>query len=155
MEELDCYLENEKIEGDQGRKRRKALEEFDTYLAANRNLIPNWGERWRNKEAMATGFVESAVNQMVRKAIRQTPADAMDAKGARTCYCKRGPGSSIAGLRRPFRSGIQDSTAPRLEPRRRPLERPEFYALPLKGFVAAFSKIPSLPQPAAASKTAH
>jgi len=54
----DCYLENEKIEGDHGRKRRKALEEFDTYLTANRNLIPNWGERWRNEEAMATGFVD-------------------------------------------------------------------------------------------------
>ena len=26
-----------------------------------------WGERWRNEEAIATGFVESAVNQMVSK----------------------------------------------------------------------------------------
>jgi hypothetical protein len=30
-------------------------------------LIPNYGERWRNKEAIATGFVESAVNQIVSK----------------------------------------------------------------------------------------
>jgi hypothetical protein len=126
MEELHGYLENEKIEGDHGRKRRKALEVFDTYLTANRNLIPNWGERWRNEEATATGFVESAVNQMVRKRFDKRHSRCNGRKGARTCYSKRGPGCSITGLRRPFRSGVQDSTAPRLEPRRRPPERPNF-----------------------------
>ena len=34
---------------------------------ANQPLIPNYGERWRNEEAIATGFVESAVNQIVSK----------------------------------------------------------------------------------------
>jgi hypothetical protein len=29
--------------------------------------IPNYGERWRNEESIATGFVESAVNQIVSK----------------------------------------------------------------------------------------
>lgn len=67
VEELLCYLENEKIEGDNARKLRKALKEFDTYITANRGLIPNYGERWRNEEAIATGFVESAVNQVVSK----------------------------------------------------------------------------------------
>jgi hypothetical protein len=61
------YLESEKIEGDKEWKLRKALDEFDTYLTTNRNLIPNYGEGWRNEEAIATGFVESAVNQIVRK----------------------------------------------------------------------------------------
>ena len=49
------------------RKLRKALDEFDTYVAVNEALIPNYGERWRNEEAIATGFVESAVNQIVSK----------------------------------------------------------------------------------------
>ena len=34
---------------------------------ANQPLIPNYGERWRNEETIATGFVESAVNQIVSK----------------------------------------------------------------------------------------
>jgi hypothetical protein len=48
-------------------KLRKALDEFDTYIVVNEALIPNYGERWRNEEAIATGFVESAVNQIVSK----------------------------------------------------------------------------------------
>jgi hypothetical protein len=81
MEELHCYLENEKIEGDHGRKRRKALEEFDTYLTANRNLIPNWVNGGGTKEAMATGFDGIGSEPDGQEAIRQTPADAMDEKG--------------------------------------------------------------------------
>src|SRR6266568_1128679 len=45
----------------------KALEEFRTYITHNRHLIPNYGERYRNGEAIATGFVESTVNQVVSK----------------------------------------------------------------------------------------
>jgi hypothetical protein len=42
-------------------KLRKALDEFDTYIVVNQPLIPNYGERWRNEEAIATGFVEGSV----------------------------------------------------------------------------------------------
>src|SRR5438132_10938372 len=45
----------------------KAVEEFRTYIGNNRHLIPNYGERYRNGEAIATGFVESTVNQVVSK----------------------------------------------------------------------------------------
>ena len=45
----------------------KAVEEFRTYIMNNRHLIPNYGERYRNGEAIATGFVESTVNQVVSK----------------------------------------------------------------------------------------
>ena len=45
----------------------KAVEEFRTYITNNRHLIPNYGERYRNGEAIATGFVESTVNQVVSK----------------------------------------------------------------------------------------
>jgi hypothetical protein len=40
---------------------RKTLDEFDTYIVVNQPLIPNYGERWRNEESIATSFVESAV----------------------------------------------------------------------------------------------
>src|SRR2546428_11125065 len=45
----------------------KAVEEFRTYITNNRHLIPNYGERYRNGEAIATGFVEATVNQVVSK----------------------------------------------------------------------------------------
>src|SRR5262249_9597587 len=41
----------------------KALSELRTYIVNNRHLIPNYGQRYRNGEAIATGFVESTVNQ--------------------------------------------------------------------------------------------
>jgi hypothetical protein len=46
---------------------RKAVEEFRMYIRNNCHLIPNYGERYRNGEAIATGFVESTVNQVVNK----------------------------------------------------------------------------------------
>jgi hypothetical protein len=45
----------------------KAVEEFRTYIVNNTHLIPNYGERYRHGEAIATGFVESTVNQVVSK----------------------------------------------------------------------------------------
>ena len=46
---------------------RKAVEAFRTYIENNGNFIPNYGERYRCGEAIATGFVESTVNQVVSK----------------------------------------------------------------------------------------
>src|SRR5262249_57496253 len=45
----------------------KALSELHTYIVNNRHLIPNYGERYRNGEPIATGFVESTVNEVVSK----------------------------------------------------------------------------------------
>ena len=45
----------------------KALSELRTYIVNNRPLIPNYGERYRNGEPIATGFVESTVNEVVSK----------------------------------------------------------------------------------------
>jgi hypothetical protein len=45
----------------------KAVEEFRTYITNNCHLIPNYGERYRYGEAIATGFVESTVKQVVSK----------------------------------------------------------------------------------------
>jgi hypothetical protein len=36
-------------------------------VECNQNFIPNDGERYRNGEKIASGFVESAVNQVVSK----------------------------------------------------------------------------------------
>src|SRR5713101_6777826 len=45
----------------------KALSELRTYIVDNRPVIPNYGERYRNGEPIATGFVESTVNEVVSK----------------------------------------------------------------------------------------
>ena len=45
----------------------KALSELRTYIANNRHVIPNYGERYHNGKAIATGFVESTVNEVVSK----------------------------------------------------------------------------------------
>ena len=46
---------------------RKALSELRTYIGNNRHLIPNYGQRYHQGEAIATGFVESTVNEVVSK----------------------------------------------------------------------------------------
>ena len=45
----------------------KAVEAFRAYITNNSHLIPNYGERYRNGEAIAPGFVESTVKQVVSK----------------------------------------------------------------------------------------
>lgn len=45
----------------------KAVAEFRTYIVRNGRFIPNYDERWRYGEAVATGFVESTVNVAMSK----------------------------------------------------------------------------------------
>jgi hypothetical protein len=49
------------------RKLLKAVRAFETYVTAQRAFLPNYGERYRQQEAISTGFTESAVNQVVSK----------------------------------------------------------------------------------------
>jgi len=49
------------------RKHLKQIEELHTYVERNQAFLPNYGERYRHGERIASGFVESAVNQLVSK----------------------------------------------------------------------------------------
>jgi hypothetical protein len=49
------------------RKLLKGVEDLRTNVERNRQFIPNYGERYRNGERIASGFVESAVNQVASK----------------------------------------------------------------------------------------
>ncbi len=63
-------LEVEVFNGNDQRQVKKLLklaQEFETYIDNNGACIPNYGERWHNDEAIATGFVESTVNQVISK----------------------------------------------------------------------------------------
>jgi hypothetical protein len=43
------------------------LSALRTYIVNNRHVIPNYGQRYHQGEAIATGFVESTVNEVVSK----------------------------------------------------------------------------------------
>src|SRR2546429_1189465 len=45
----------------------KGVEDLHTYVERNQAFVPNYGERYRNGEKIASGFVEPAVNQVVSK----------------------------------------------------------------------------------------
>jgi len=71
----ECYLllmddewdETESIKYENKNKFIKCLEELNTYVQNNRHMIPNYGERWRYGETIASSFVESTVNEVVTK----------------------------------------------------------------------------------------
>ena len=46
---------------------QEKLDEFMNYITTNVEAIPNYADRHRHGEPIATGFVESAVNQVVSK----------------------------------------------------------------------------------------
>ena len=54
-------------ENETARKLLQGVEKLHTYVERNQLFIPNYGERYRNGERIATGFVESAVNQIISK----------------------------------------------------------------------------------------
>jgi hypothetical protein len=45
----------------------KAVRAFETYVTNHRAFIPNYGERYQQRETISTGFTESAVSQVVSK----------------------------------------------------------------------------------------
>jgi hypothetical protein len=63
---LEWMLDNDDLSAKR-RRLLKGLRDFRIYITTNAQLIPNYGERWRYGEAIATGFVESTVNQVVSK----------------------------------------------------------------------------------------
>jgi len=69
LESLSMDLESADFESpsETTRKLLQAINEFHSYIERNRAFIPNYGERYRNGERIGTGFVESAVNQVMSK----------------------------------------------------------------------------------------
>jgi hypothetical protein len=49
------------------KKLSRAMQEFGTYIDGNATSIVNYAERYRCGERIATGFVESTINQVVSK----------------------------------------------------------------------------------------
>jgi hypothetical protein len=66
VEDLEVALDIEQNSQEQ-RKLLKAVREFGTYITSNRIFIVNYGDRYWHGETISTGFVESAINQVVSK----------------------------------------------------------------------------------------
>jgi hypothetical protein len=67
IEDIDALIDNFEDTYPKVKQLAKAVTEFRTYIELNGRFIPNYGERWRYGEAIATGFVESTVNQVISK----------------------------------------------------------------------------------------
>src|SRR6516165_9349570 len=67
LESLEMDLEAAAYESkdDHTHKALKGVQELHTYVERNQQFLPNYGERYRHGERIASGFVESAVNQVV------------------------------------------------------------------------------------------
>lgn len=60
--DIDCFDESESR-----RKLAAKLEEAYAYFDKNQGFIVNYGDRYRHGDPISTGFVESAVNQVISK----------------------------------------------------------------------------------------
>jgi hypothetical protein len=60
------------------RKLLKAVQAFETYVTNHGAFIPNYGERYRQRKTISTGFTESAVNQVGEQTVCEKTADAVD-----------------------------------------------------------------------------
>jgi hypothetical protein len=51
----------------EARKLARTLHEFEQYIRINQSSIPNYGDRYRNGEAISSAVAESSVNQVISK----------------------------------------------------------------------------------------
>jgi len=67
IEDLECDLDSPTERSERAQKLLKSVSEFHHYIEANRSFIPNYGDRYRHGERIATSFAESTVNQVISK----------------------------------------------------------------------------------------
>jgi hypothetical protein len=65
--DIECDLDAPEERSERAKKLLKSLSEFRHYIEANRAFIPNYGDRYRHGEAIASSFAESTVNQVISK----------------------------------------------------------------------------------------
>ena len=66
----------------EARKLARTLHEFDQYIRTNQSSIPNYGDRYRNGEAISSAVAESSVNQMISKRFVKTQQMRWTRRGA-------------------------------------------------------------------------
>jgi hypothetical protein len=105
--ELDAAVFETKDENAQ--KLLKGVEDLQTYVERNQAFVPNYGERYRNGEKITSGFVESAINQVVSKRMVKKRQMGPIARVERIFCCRYEPGCSTSSGRTPSDAGIRIS----------------------------------------------
>ena len=85
IDELESSIESFRETYARFPKLVKALSALRTYGVHNRHVIPSDGERYRNGEPIATGFVESTVNEGVSTASAKDNTCSGPKKGRTGC----------------------------------------------------------------------
>lgn len=68
LQVLECLeLDVDAQASPEARKLARTLHEFVQYIRTNQSSIPNYGDRYHNKEAISSAVAESTVNQIVSK----------------------------------------------------------------------------------------
>jgi len=68
LQVLECLeLDVDAQASPEARKLARTLHEFEQYIRTNQSSIPNYGDRYRNEEAISSAVAESTVNQIVSK----------------------------------------------------------------------------------------
>lgn len=82
IKSLEMDAEGLEIDYPKLSKMVKAIREFRVYIENNQDFIQNYGERYRCGERISTGFVESAVNQVIAKRMEKKQQMRWTPKGA-------------------------------------------------------------------------
>ena len=96
----------------------KGVEDLHTYVERNREFVPNYGERYRNGEKIASGFVESAINQVVSKRMVKKQQMGWSPAWSTSSPADYEPGCSTKSGRTLSAAGIRIS-ALKVKPRKR------------------------------------
>jgi hypothetical protein len=67
LEELAMDLDDMEPVTERLKKLRKAVHEFQGYVAVNKAFIPNYVDRYRHGETISAAFAESTVNQVISR----------------------------------------------------------------------------------------
>jgi len=129
-EDLECQLDD--VGGSQAAFEQvrlvKAVREFDTYIRANADRIPNWGNAHRAGETISSSFVESAVNQVISKRMLKKQ-QITEPHAEPTSSYRSAPASSTTNWQRTSTAGIPASPTPLSIDKHWPPDLPQFVPL--------------------------
>ena len=92
IEDLECDLDSPAARSERAQKLLKSVGEFRHYIEANQASIPNYGDRYRHGERIASSFAESTVNQVISKRMVKKQQMRWTEWGPIGC-CRSAPGS--------------------------------------------------------------
>jgi hypothetical protein len=133
LQNLEMHLDAAAFEtkDENAQKLLKGVEDLHTYVERKQAFVPNYGERCRNGEKIASGFVDSAINQVVSKRMVKKRRWA-GVRVGRIFYCRYEPECSTRSGRTPSGAGTRLSALKASKSRKQPDPR----NLPLSDAVA-------------------